>query len=766
MDGSNVVALAPTGSGKTLAPVTAFAYARSMGIPFADRLIYALPQRTLAMALRDSVAGDMQRLAPNLKVTIQTGNVPEDPYFEGDVVFTTIDQLLSAYIEVPVSLPGRLANLPAGALLGALIVFDEFHLLEPGRALATALDMARELHPYSRTLLMSATFPRQAMTLVCDRARARPVEVGPDDLDGIPSQRNKRRVYVWHSEPLTAKAVVDAHRSKTIVVVNRVDRAQDLYDEVLAEVESRSPQPRVILLHSRFLRADREAIERELVRLFGRGGDGQAILIATSVVEVGLDISADTLHTEVATAAAIFQRAGRCARFENEAGIVHVYALESTERGPRYGPYGDVRHLVDAAALQMEQRSNRVIGFVDEREVVDLVHAQAELDELRQVLGRRRMDVVRAQQSHQPACVRELIRQSDSVSVLISGNPEQLELSRRPETFSLPRVVLRALLSRLDLVGKHAGKVMWPEFPEDAEGYHQRPSWKPLATPKEADGHFFLALHPSLASYDREHGLRLLPPSPGDYESRNTLEDADGRVERLSYRKEPFRSHAVAVLRQMEMALSRHQRAVGKLAARLRIQPREVEDAARFVALAHDMGKLSDQVQLPMQRWMSEVHGQSCTGFLAHTTYDAWDPRQQRLASDSRYRRAPHAVEGAWALRLAIGALATRFCPGDPEGAGAVARAIFSAMARHHSPGASRAGRFALSQAAAREALAVLRDAGFGAGAKVEDSKADPVGDVSGLVADPGADAVSYHFYLFLVRLLRLADQRATAGKE
>lgn len=764
--GENVVALAPTGAGKTLAPIAAFAYAREHGLQFADRLLYALPQRTLAMALSRSVAEDLKTAAPNLRVTVQTGNVPDDPYFEGDVVFTTIDQLLGAYIEVPVSLPDRLANVPAGALLGALIVFDEFHLLEPGRALATALDVARQLKPHSHTLMMSATFPRPALSRVVLQAGAQLVEVKPEEIESIPSQRDKRRTYLWHPEPLTADAVLSSHTGRTIVVVNRVARAQQLYGEVKEEAARRFPSVQLILLHSRFLQIDRQILEKEVIEYFKQGGRGGAILIATSVVEVGLDISCDVLHTEVPTAAALFQRAGRCARYKGEAGTVHVYDLERSEKGGRrYGPYQEDRDIVDAVAEQIGKRSGDALGFAMEREVVDVTHREVELTRLGEVLGRRRGQVMEAQVSHEPSWVRRLIRDSDSVNILIHHDPAALDLARRPETFSLPRIVLRGILSHLELSGGDAGKVAYPVFPEESdEGYNRRPVWEKVEKPVDAERHFVLALHPTLASYDSEYGLRLLPGEPGGYESHPTRVEADLRIRRASYRKEYYAEHAGRVLREMDALLQISRVATHGFATELRIGVEDVARLARFAAAAHDLGKLSTGVQDAMWRWMEEVHRHRRDGFLAHTSFDSDDPEQLAFARQACFHRPPHAIEGAYAAWPALIALLRKMQADAALDLGAD-RAIFSAVARHHNPRTSKLHPFELATGAREEALSVLSERGTGSTLSEKPTAVDCV-RAAELPVQPGPSPEAYRLYLFLVRLLRIADQRATAGKE
>jgi CRISPR/Cas system-associated endonuclease/helicase Cas3 len=77
---------------------------------------------------------------------------------------------------------------------------------------------------------------------------------------------------------------------------------------------------------------DRDRITASVLDAFGRDGR-PAVLVATQVVEVGLDISADALLTELAPANALVQRFGRCARWGGQGSVI----VAPTE-GPGY-PY-------------------------------------------------------------------------------------------------------------------------------------------------------------------------------------------------------------------------------------------------------------------------------------------------------------------------------------------------------------------------------------------------------------------------------------------
>ncbi|MCP6760126.1 MAG: DEAD/DEAH box helicase [Fischerella sp. CENA71] len=154
---------APTGSGKTETAIAPFLFAKTLNLDFPNKLIYVVPLRTLANSLRQRVEGlivNWKRLYPSsgdLVVTLQTGETPEDPRFEGDIIFCTIDQLLSSFLNIPYSVGRGSANVNAGVVFASYLVFDELHLLDPERSFATVLKVLQQVKGISPCLLMTAT---------------------------------------------------------------------------------------------------------------------------------------------------------------------------------------------------------------------------------------------------------------------------------------------------------------------------------------------------------------------------------------------------------------------------------------------------------------------------------------------------------------------------------------------------------------------------------------------------------------------------------
>ncbi len=771
LSGHNVVLQAPTGAGKTYGAIFPFLYAKMHQIPFADRLIYALPQRTLAVALHTQVKDLLHKSEKlsALEVKIQTGAMPEDSLFEADIVFTTIDQLLSAYIGVPVSLPRKLANLPAGAILGSYVVFDEFHLLEPGRALATALDLADRLSKYTRLLLMSATVPERPLRRIAERTQATVVQVTADQLGKIKSQQNKERRFITCDRPLSAQNIVDKHEGKTIAVVNRVERAQELFSDLQRLVTERGISDHLLLLHSRFLPEDRERIEEEIIEHFKADSDSRAVLVATQVIEVGLDISCTVMHTELAPANSVFQRAGRCARYQDEKGTVYVYQLLLNEYGkPRYGPYLDEeKPLVDETGQQLAQRNNWRIDFLEEKAIVNAVHEELDLELLGAVsVPGRRSAVDEAMRTGKPDAVRQLIRQVDSVNVIIHDQPDTLRLDRRPQSFSINSKVMDGFIGSLDLVGVDKGSLQAPIFDQQGEGENAGVRWELVENAKQCKGALYIAIAPTHAHYNPDIGLTLGRSTAGtEFRSQETLSKHDAGFEPYSYVRETYEEHVTLVIQQHDQQVSKCRVSHERLARQFDLTNEKLESLSRLVAAFHDTAKLADKWQDAIWQWQIDVHHETRNGFLAHSQFDGTNRRQREKQKDPCYKKPPHAVEGACAA-LPLLAKAVSEAGVVDQQAKDVVSALISAIARHHSAFSERMQDFALSNSARTEALRV---AGMAAtNQQIADHPSDNLKRKFGerLVAPTNKDA--FLLYWYIARRLRIADQQATsmAGKQ
>lgn len=112
-----------------------------------------------------------------------------------------------------------------------------------------------------------------------------------------------------------AGEVLAAHQkgTLTLVVLNRVNRAQRMMQAIRDRTEKAEPAIEVELVHSRFRPAERDQTQSRALNEDSIPAGGR-ILVATQAIEAGVDLSATTLFTELAPWPSLVQRFGRCNR--------------------------------------------------------------------------------------------------------------------------------------------------------------------------------------------------------------------------------------------------------------------------------------------------------------------------------------------------------------------------------------------------------------------------------------------------------------------
>jgi CRISPR-associated endonuclease/helicase Cas3 len=333
-DGLPELLRVPTGTGKTLAAALPWLYRRRFHPDAAVRagtprlLALVLPMRVLVEQTQDAFRVWLANLGLEDDVGLHLlmgGDPQRDTTWrtrpERDaIVVGTQDMLLSRALNRGYGQSRYAWPIDFGLLnSGAHWVFDEVQLM------GAALPTSRQLQAFRRALgiaqpcsstWMSATVDLAWLATVDNRDVASVVELDQADAQGPLRARLEAAKTVGRLEVDDASYVRDlaghlreVHRSGTLrlAILNTVDRAQSLWREL------RRLGVNPVLLHSRFRPPDRAARLAEALRAAEPRGDG-GLVVATQVLDAGVDISATALFTEAATWASVVQRAGRCNR--------------------------------------------------------------------------------------------------------------------------------------------------------------------------------------------------------------------------------------------------------------------------------------------------------------------------------------------------------------------------------------------------------------------------------------------------------------------
>ncbi len=778
--GQSVILQAPTGAGKTRAALAPFIEA-FFDLPsgtFPKKCIYSVPLRVLANQFENTyqelAATYHRKYRRKIDVKVQTGDRPGDRQFEGDLIFATIDQTLSSFLLSPYSLPQRLSNLNAGAVAASYLVFDEFHLFDPISTLPTTLEILRMLRGVTPFLLMTATF---STDMLAGLASALDAVVIPEDdaarqaMQALPSQQKTRRYHVA-DVPLSADAVLKRHQSRTLVVCNVVDRARSLF-EALRDHPNRG-DAQVLLLHSRFLPQDRQRIEGEIQRVFSKDGDpGESwILVATQAIEVGLDITCQTLHTELAPANAVLQRAGRCARYPGEEGAVFIYTEsfdgmnDAVDLTQHVMPYKGQEEEIMRTLVEFRAHHGNALSFSDEQSLISAAHGprdQAIVEGLvaaREMHRRKMNSVMDGQRSGQAG---DLIRAVSSRLVVVHDDPQAV--AERPfvvESFSLHPTTLYGLVEKWLKQEGELGLEGWGvqalhDSGDTDENGRSTYDWLPVRKKSNVAGSVLVLVHPALAGYDAELGF--VPDRSTGY--RASLAPARAALSydgHIYYRLESYVEHVRLVYRAFQQHIWPELAPTGARLERAFDWPAGVvEQAAHLVVLLHDVGKLNQDWQDWVMRYQGAIEQPAPDGLYAHTDFDPTNPLHE-AKQRSLGRKPSHAVEGAVAVAPLL-AVALEMCE-------AVFNAAFTAIARHHGAFTKKGQRYVLVPAAGQavtETLAWLPDR-LATGPDVESmwmSEEPSEASIRDFLVNPERDE-EFLAYALLARALRLADQAGT----
>lgn len=296
----------------------------------AQKIIWVCPRVQVCQGIFQEL---IENYLPDTNIEILTGefkftnswdkSTPEDNYFSGDVVVTTIDQILGAittHNNVNSLLP----------FVEAHVVFDEYHEyinMEIFNLLFAELIANKNMRQKydKRVLLVSATPHYSYLKEILD--------IDPQyDVVEMPSFNNSQ-YQLEFVEPDGSDRLQNPfyqqYDQNTFVISNTAYTAQlgFLYQK---------EQENSVLLHSKYKRSDKKYWFNEVYESFKKDGNHKyAVLRSGPIVQASLNISCDYMLTEMSSPENILQRLGRLDRFGKNEDInkLTIVITEDLKRG-------------------------------------------------------------------------------------------------------------------------------------------------------------------------------------------------------------------------------------------------------------------------------------------------------------------------------------------------------------------------------------------------------------------------------------------------
>ena len=338
----------PTGYGKTSITL-------SMGIACHEnnanwlRVIHVLPMRSIIDDIESRLRGHIRKLGlTGLKVYKQYMGSPMSPFYCGkDIITTTLDTFIMNLFKVPASEFRKLIELgyshydiPRANIYSSAIVFDEFHLLsnigsldEERKSLASTLAAIRALSEAGVPIVIStATLPEVLVEAIKNVLKRAGIVVGEQNIIRWGEMKDARfedsrksiNVSLKIIDEQEVTKILESYTGKKMLfVMNKVKRAVKLFREIRQKFSK--TYKKIVLLHGRLT----EIMKRERVKEIDEAG----IVVATQVIEAGVDKSFDVLITDSCPLDRLIQRAGRVARSEKSSkGYIYVINLKDEEQ--------------------------------------------------------------------------------------------------------------------------------------------------------------------------------------------------------------------------------------------------------------------------------------------------------------------------------------------------------------------------------------------------------------------------------------------------
>jgi CRISPR-associated endonuclease/helicase Cas3 len=374
----------PTGLGKTEAVLLPWLYARAdVNFSAPTRLILVHPRQNLTAQTAKRAREYVHRAGINgvRVLELMGGSGDNDEELGPDepaIIVATQDLFFSralnrGYARKPPRWPVDFALYNQDCL----IVLDEIQLMDDALAASTQLAAFREQFGTlgrASCVWMSATVNPAWLRTVDFPGLPPEIRLNEEDLGHSLVSKRLHAVKSLAQAPDgcrtpagCAKFALEQHRpgTRTLVIANTVPRAREISAAIGAGF------PNTLLLHSRFRPADRKRATEALLNPVPVEGQ---VVVATQVLEAGVDITSRLLVTDIAPWGSMVQRFGRVNRYGDDADgeIWWVDEPSYAKQKDPTAPYS--RKEIDIAADRLRELRSAAPADLPEEDGLEPYH--------------------------------------------------------------------------------------------------------------------------------------------------------------------------------------------------------------------------------------------------------------------------------------------------------------------------------------------------------------------------------------------------------
>ncbi len=334
-----------------------------------------------------------------------------------------------------------------------VVIFDEVHAYDTymTELFKLLLKWLRALD--ASVIILSATLPDQTRrelvkayaghsNLPSTKYPRLTLARGDGDTQVIPLPQSEPRhlALAWvERDPAAIAARVKQELSAegcAAVICNTVDRAQQVYDAILAANLDCAPE-HIILFHARTPRIWRDAKEKSVLEKFGPPEKSKrppkAIVVATQLIEQSLDLDFDVMISDLGPMDFLIQRAGRLQRHDRGPRLYRerlIVASSLKSNGmPEFEKDTYVYHRYTLLATYFALRHRAELVLPDDApRLIEQVYGEEQIDALtdaeRATLERAREDLERKDDKERLDAREKLVRPPEDDRFLYGANAD------------------------------------------------------------------------------------------------------------------------------------------------------------------------------------------------------------------------------------------------------------------------------------------------------------------------------------------------------